>query len=398
MTETQALAVFPFDGAHGEGIYPDFGRFRSDDPVSMVRLGSGGTAYLVSRYDDVRRVFTDPVFSRAAAQRPDAAVISQMSRIPHIMLNMDPPEHTRIRKLVARAFSTGAIERTRPRIQEITDQLIDDMMAAGPPVDFVHSFAVALPALVISDMLGVPGQDRDELREWLDITLSINAHPVETVQATLGRLFEYFTALIAAKRAAPAQDLTSGLIAARDHDDGLSEPELVYTIFIMIAGGYETTAGLLANSLLVLQRHPDQLALLARRPELIPAAVEEILRCIPISWSTTERITTADTELSGVPIPAGSSVIPLTYSANQDEALVADPYRLDLTRTPSAHVAFGHGVHRCLGAPLARLELITAYTTLFHRMPALKPAVPESDLKWKTGMLTVGPITLPVTW
>lgn len=398
MTESQVLPVFPFDGESREGVYPDFARLRGDDPVPLVRLASGGTAYLATRYDDVRRVYADPVFSRAAAQRPDAAVLSQSSKVPSVMLNMDPPEHTRVRKLVVRAFTTGAVEAMRTRTQEITDQLVDDMIASGPPADFVSSFAVALPALVVSEMLGVPRKDHDLLREWLDLTLSIDAHPVATVQATLGLLFDYLTGLVAAKRAEPAEDLVSRLIAAREEGASLSEQELINTIFILIAGGYETTAGLLTNSLLILQHNPDQLAALRTQPDLIPGAVEEFLRCVPIAWSTLERIATADTELSGVPIPAGSSVIPLTYSANQDETLVNDPYRLDVTRTPTPHVAFGHGVHRCIGAPLAKLELETAYTTLFRRLPALRPAVPETELEWKSGLLTVGPTTLPVTW
>jgi cytochrome P450 len=394
MPETQALPIFPFTGGIPADLDPGF----ADEPVSMVRLASGGTAYLVARYDDVRRVYTDPVFSRAAAQRPESPVLTQSSRIPHVLLNMDPPQHTRVRRLIVRAFTTGAVERMRARTQEITDELVDGMIAAGPPVDFVHSFATALPALVVSELLGVPGEDRDTVREWLDITLSISAYSVETVQATLGKLFEYLTGLVAAKRGAPAEDLVSGLIAAHDHDDSLSEAELVYTIFILIAGGYETTAGLLTNSLLVLQRHPDQLALLRQRPELISTAIEELLRFVPMARSTLERITMSDTELSGVPIPAGSAVIPLTYSANRDSALLDDPDRLDVTRPPSPHISFGHGVHRCIGAPLALLELSTAYATLFRRLPGLRPAVPESELEWKSGMLTVGPVALPVTW
>lgn len=398
MTETRVLPVFPFDSDPREGIYPDFARWRGDDPVPVVRLASGGIAYLATRYDDVRRVYADPLFSRAGAQRPDAAVLNESSRNPFIMLNMDPPEHTRIRRLVVRAFTTGAVEAMRARTQEIVDQLIDDMVASGPPVDFVSSFAVALPGQVVSEMLGVPRKDHDLIRGWLDITLSINAHPLEVVQTTHGLLFDYFTGLVAAKRAEPADDLVSRLIAAREEGASLSEQELVNTIFVLIAGGYETTATLLTNSLLILQHNLDQLSAVRARPELVPVAVEEFLRCVPIAWSTLERIATVDTELSGVPIPAGSSVIPLTYSANQDETLVSDPYRMDVTRTPAAHVTFGHGVHRCIGAPLAKLELETAYVTLFRRLPALRPAVPETDLEWKAGLLTVGPTTLPVTW
>jgi cytochrome P450 len=398
MTDSAVLPVFPFETDAAGAIRPDFGQLLGDDPLPLARLASGGTAYLVPRYRDVRRVLSDPVFSRAAAQHPDAAVLSHASKLPQIMLNMDPPEHTRVRRLVVRAFTTGAAERMRPRTQAITDHLIDEMVAAGPPVDFVRHFAVALPALVISEMLGVPGEHRGQLREWLTITLSVDAYPAEVVQATFSQLFQYLTGLISAKRAAPADDLVSNLIAARDEDESLTEMDLVYTIFILIAGGYDTTASLLANALLVLRHHPDQLAALRASPAAIPRAVEEFLRVVPIAWSSVERITTADTELAGVRIPAGSTVIPLTYSANQDDELVADPLRLDITRPPSAHVAFGHGVHRCVGATLAKVELETAFATLFRRLPELRPALADVEIEWKVGLLAVGPVALPVVW
>jgi cytochrome P450 len=206
--------------------------------------------------------------------------------------------------------------------------------------------------------------------------------------------------LIAAKRAAPADDLLSALIAARDEDDRLSEAELVSTLFIIIAGGYETTAGLLTNSIVMLNYHyPDQLALLRDQPELISTAVEELLRYVPMAWCGSERMALEEVELSGVRIPAGATVVPLIYSGNRDESLVDEPERLDVTRSASTpHLGFGHGIHRCLGAPLGRLELQTAFATLLRRLPGLRPAVPESELIWKLGVITVGPRALPVTW
>jgi cytochrome P450 len=402
MTQSDAepaeLALFPFE--RPDGVYADaeYARLRAEDAVPAVRLASGGRVYLATRYADVRRVFTDPVFSRAAAADPGAVVLTHTSTIPHVMLNMDPPDHSRIRRLVARAFTTAAAERMRPRMQAITDELIDAMLAQGAPVDFVAAFAAPLPALVISEMLGVPAADRDRLRHWVDITLSISRYTPQELQAAFGQLMGYLQELIASKRAAPAEDLVSGLIQAREEGDRLSEPELLYTVFLLIAGGYETTAGLLANSVLTLHEHPDQLALLRADPELLPGAVEELLRYVPISWCTLERITLEDVELGGVPVPAGSAVVPVQYSANRDPALVSGPDRLDLTRPPSAHLAFGHGVHRCIGAALARLELQIAYASLLRRLPLLHPAVPKSALQWKTGVLNVGPVALPVAW
>jgi cytochrome P450 len=393
------LPSFPYSHVHGmDDTYPQYARQRASDPVPLVRLASGGQAYLATRYADVRRILSDPVFSRAALCRPGAVVLTETSRLPHIMLNMDPPDHTRLRRLVTRAFTTGAVERLRPRVAEIAGGLVEDMVEHGPPVDFVAAFATALPALVISDLLGVPPADRLTVCGWVDVMLSTGAYTLEEHTAAMGELMAYLQQLIAAKRAEPAEDLVSSLIAARDEDDKLSEAELLNTVFLLIAGGFETTASLLANSVLTLHRHPDQWALLRERPEVLPGAVEEMLRYVPISWSSLERVTTADTELAGVRIPAGSTVIPMTYAANHDTALTAEAERLDLTRAPLPHLAFGHGIHRCVGAPLAKLELQTAFATLSRRLPGLRPALPESALTWKMGMMTVGPVTLPVQW
>jgi cytochrome P450 len=394
------LPAFPFEGMTGMDTFDLFAHLREHDPVRPVRVPEGGRVYLISRYEDARRVFTDPVFSRVALQRDDVTVLIPASRIPGTLLNVDPPDHTRLRKLVARAFTTGAVERMRPRIQQFADELIDAMEKDGPPVDFVSSFATVLPATVISDLLGVPVDDRHRVHQWLDIVLSAGSHTGEQIQAGMVELQVYLGGLIAAKRAAPADDLLSALIAARDEDDRLSEPELMSALFLLIAGGYETTAGMLANAVVVLGYHrPDQLALLRSRPELIPDAVEELLRFVPVAWCAPERVALAEVELSGVRIPAGSTVVPLTYATNRDPALVAEPERLDVTRAGYApHLAFGHGIHRCLGAPLGRLELQVAFATLLRRLPALRPAVPEAELTWKVGGFTIGPRVLPVTW
>lgn len=390
--------VFPFEAALGLDTDAVLARLRGKDPVPLVRLASGGFAYLATRYNDVRRVFTDPLFSRAAATRPGVSVLSQASKIPFLMLNMDPPDHTRIRRLVTKAFTTGAVERLRPNVRAICDSLVDRMLATGPPVDFVPAFGYALPAQVISELLGVPVGDRDQLRRWQDAILSISAHARHVVEAQLEELLAYLRELISRKRAEPADDLVSALIAARDSDDRLTESELLYTVQILIAGGYETVAGLLANSIVVLHRNPRQWALLRDDPSLIPAAVDELVRYVPVTWSGLERVALQDVTLSGVPVPAGASVVPLIYSANYDELLASDAGSLNVTRTPVPHLGFGHGVHRCIGAPMAKLELEVAFTTLLERLPRLRMARVESQLWWKDGLLTVGPIALPVTW
>lgn len=390
------VLVFPFDTPPELDADPRHSQLRRSDPVPEVVLATGGPARLVTRYEDVKRIYADPVFSRAEAVKPGQPTLRPGRQNPYLMLSMDPPAHTRIRTLVARAFTKRGVERMRPRVQEITDELVDAMMAQGTSVDFVETFAAPLPAIVISDLVGAPSRDHRQLREWMDIALSVTARGRDEVRAAAEQTAAYLGALIDAKRAEPADDLLSALIETHDEDgDRLSEQELLYTTYIMLIGGYETTAGLLANSILTLHRH-DALALLRDKPELIPNAVEEILRYVPIAKASLERVATEDVVLSGVQVPAGSLLIPLQYSANRDEALTPDPDRFDVTRTPVPHMAFGHGIHYCLGAQLARLELRTAYSTLLRRLPALRPV--ESGVMWKQGMITRAPATLPVTW
>jgi cytochrome P450 len=393
------LPVFPFPGSYGLDIVIGFPGHSQDNPVPTVRLASGGRAFLATGYDDGRRVFSDPVFSRAALACPESAVLYEMARVPDLFLNMDPPEHTRIRRLVAQAFSMRAVDRRRPAVQRIADALVDAMLAQGPPVDFVTAFAEPLPALVASELLGVPAEDREELRKWVDVMMWYSRHTPEEMAQAHGWLMSYLGWLIASKRDAPGDDLVSALVTVHDETEGLTEQELLQTVFILITGGYETVAGLLANSILILDGHPDQLALLRDKPELLPRAIEEILRYVPISWAGLERIALADVELSGVTVPAGATVIPMIYSANRDKALIDQPDRFDLTRKPVSHLSFGHGIHHCVGAPLARLELLVAYQTLCCRLPELRPAQADpAALRWKTGLSVVSLLELPVTW
>jgi cytochrome P450 len=394
----QVPPVFPFDTPPERDDEPVHADLRRNDPVPKVRLASGGEAFLVSRYEDVKRVFTERVFSRAAATRPGAATLRPARMSPHIMLSMDPPDHTRVRGLVNRAFTPRSVELMRPRIQQITDGLVDQMLAQGPPADFVTAFALPLPALSVSDMLGVPAHDHRRLQAWMDVLMSITAYTFEEMRDASRQMLDYLAALVAQRRKEPAQDLLSALIAARDDDDRLSEDELLYTVYILLIGGYETTAMLLANSVLTLARHPDQLALMRSDPGAIPNAVEEMLRYVRIARGSLERVATADVELGGVTVPAGATVIALKYSAHRDEALVEDPDRFDITRESVPHIAFGLGAHYCVGASLARLELNVAYETLLRRMPGLAPALPVAELEWKPGLITRGPRVLPVTW
>ncbi len=392
------LPIFPFDTPPELDAEPEYAQLRRDDPAPKVRLAPGGEAYLASRYADVKRVLCDPVFSRAATSDPGVAVLRPVRRNPYMMVSLDPPEHTRVRRLVARAFTVRSVELLRPRVEQRVDELIDGMVAQPRPVDFVSAFAAPLPAMVISEMIGVPFADLAMLRGWMDIALSVTAHTTEEIRAAGEQMFGYLARLIATKRAEPADDLLTRMIQARDEEDRLSEPELVNNVYILLTGGYETTAALLCDSLLTLHRHPEQLAMLRDQPGLIPDAVEEMLRYVRVTKAIMERVATEDVELGGVAVPAGSTVIPLQYSANRDEALTADPDRFDITRKPVPHMAFGTGIHFCIGAPLARLELRAAFEGLLRRLPDLRPAVDTSEIEWKQGLLIRAPVALPVTW
>ncbi len=388
--------VFPFDVPGELDHEPFHATLRRTDPVPRVRLASGGEAFLVSRYTDVKRVFVDQVFSRAAATQPGAVVLRPTPMNPHVMVSMDPPNHTRIRRLVNHAFTPRTVERLRPRVCEIARDLTDSMSAAGPPAEFVSMFAEPFPARVLSALLGVA--DHERLRVWMDAAMSITSHNPEQMRRSAREMLEYIAQQVAERREAPGEDLLSALIAAHDGGERLSDQELLYTPYVLLIGGYETTATLLANSVLTLDRHPGQMALLRERPELIPRAVEELLRYVRISRASLERVATEDVELSGVHIPKGSTVIMLKYSANRDEALIDDPDRFDVTREVVPHMAFGMGIHHCIGAALARLELQVALETLVDRMPGLRPAKSAAELRWKPGLITRGPLELPVTW
>lgn len=391
------LPLFPFGTAPELDAEPEHARLRREDPVPRVRLAPGGQAYLATRYDDVRRVFADPAFSRYAASEPGAAVLRPAKRNPYILLGMDPPQHTRVRRLIAQAFTTRSVQLLRPRVERLVDDLIDAMVRHGPPADFVAAFAEPLPAVVVCELMGMPAADHRMLHRLMNYSLSLS-HPPQQIRAAFAELLGYLEHLVAAKRAAPGNDLLTAMITARDAGDRLSEPELVNNVYLLLFGGFETTANLLASAVLTLHRHPGQLALLRGQPDLIPDAVEELLRFVRISVASTERITLRDVELSGATIPARSTVIPLNYSANRDETLTADPDRFDITRTPAPHLAFAHGPHYCIGAPLARLELQAALAGLLRRLPAIRPALDATEVTWKQAVISRGPAALPVTW
>ena len=378
---------------------PPFRTLFNGQPVVLAELPDGSTAWLVGGHEEVRQVIIDQRFSRALAVAPGRPVQGTEVFAAGSIMGIDPPEHTRLRKLVSTAFTARRVEALRPRAAAIVDQLIDGLLAQPEPADLITHFSLALPVQVICEMLGVPSEDLEQFHGWSDTILSDWQADSGEIMTALVELYNYFAGLIEMKRAEPAEDLMTALIAARDEGDRLSEEELTTLGCTLLIGGHETTANQLNLSLLCLLDHPDELAKLRAAPDLIPAAVEELLRFVRLgSGLPPARVAKEDVALGHVTIRAGESVLPLFATANRDPSVFRDPDQLDVTRDAASHLAFGAGPHRCLGAQLARLELQEAFRGLLSRMPALRLAVPAQDLRFKAGMALHSLCELPVTW
>jgi cytochrome P450 len=388
---------FPFEHSRLFDPPPEWRRLREGCPVAHAELPTGDRAWLVTRYEDVRAVLNDPRLSRAATTRPEAPRLGPARPEPDSIMAMDPPDHTRLRRLLAPAFTGRQAERLRPRIARTAERLLDDMAEIGPPVDLVEHLARPLPIITICELLGVPDRDRESFKEWTDAALTLAPHATGTVTAARQRLADYLRHLIAEKQQTPGDDLLGTLIAARD-EDRLRPAELVTVAATLITAGYHTVANSLANSVLGLLRHPEQLDPLRGAEEFPAAAVEELLRWTPgpVSGGTI-RIAAEELKIGSTVVRPGEAVIPSTASANRDADAFENPDALDLSRVANRHIAFGHGIHRCLGAPLARVELQVAFGALLRRFPGLRLAVPEEELTWGSGMLR-GVSRLPVAW
>ncbi|MFI0822566.1 cytochrome P450 [Streptomyces sp. NPDC021098] len=399
-TDGPALS-YPFHRPSAIEIPPVYAELRDKCPVAHVRLPSGDTGYVVSRYDDVRTVLADGAYSRAATVAPGAPQLSKTPPLAGGLFTMDPPEHTRLRKLVLREFSNRRVQQLRPRIQELTDGLLDSMEQLSPPVDLNTELAFPLPVMVICELLGVPFEDRDRFRTWSDAFVSLTSHTEEESAAQRASMIAYLKELIDRKREERPDDLIGALVAAHDEDGKLTEQELITMCIILLVAGHETTVSMIGTSVLTLLRHPEHLAALRERPEMIEHAVEELLRINPIGDGGPLRVTLEDVELGGTVIPKGSAVIAAICSANQDAGRFPEglPSDFDPAR-PSAgqHLAFGHGPHHCLGAALARAELQIVIGTLLRRFPGLKLAEEVEGLRMTSGMMVHGLTRLPVTW
>jgi cytochrome P450 len=366
-------------------------------PVAQGELPDGSTAWLVGGYEQVRQVLTDQHFSRALAVAPGRSLQGIELSAADSIIAMDPPEHTRLRKLVASAFTVRRIEALRPRVAAIVGELIGAFTAQPQPTDLMTSFSLPLPVRVICELLGVPADDMEKFRGWSAILVTDWKQDSDEILIALTGLYEYFAELIRARRTQPRDDLLSALIAARDLGDRLSEEELTNLACTILVAGYETTAHSISLSLLALLDHPAEMAKLRAHPELIPGAVEELVRYVRIGVLPLARVTTKEVELGGVTIPAGDVVLPIIQAANRDASVFSEPETFDVTRAPVSHLGFGSGAHHCLGAQLARVELQEAMRGLV-RLPGLALAVPAADLRFEPGMAIHNLRALPVTW
>ncbi|WP_236245754.1 cytochrome P450 [Streptomyces sp. CC210A] len=397
----ERLLDYPFHRPSAVEVPPVYEELRATCPVAHVRLPSGDEGYVVTRYDDVRTVLADPRFSRAATIDPDAPQLTGTPPVPGSLFTTDAPEHTRLRRLVSREFTARRVQDMRPRIQELTDGLLDAMEKHGGPVDLNTALAFPLPVMVVCELLGVPFEDRDRFRAWSDAFVSLTAHTAEETAAGRRQMIEYLAALVARKREQPTDDLMGALVAAHDDEGSLNEYELIVMAATILVAGHETTVSMIGKMVLTLLRHPQHMAALRAHPERMDHTVEELLRVNPIGDGGPLRITLEDVEVGGTVIPKGSAVLAAVCSANQDpERFTGSPADAFDPARPEAvhHVAFGHGPHFCLGAALARAELQIVLTSLLSRFPGLRLAEPAESLELTTGMMVHGLTRLPVTW
>ncbi|MFJ6752310.1 MULTISPECIES: cytochrome P450 [unclassified Streptomyces] len=377
--------------------YPYYAKMRAQGPVHHARLANGMEVRLVVGHEAVRSALNDSRLNkdwRAAGLTREG----DESALFHHMLDMDPPHHTRLRKLVAREFTARRVEALRPRVQQITDELLDAMAAAPDGrADLVEALAFPLPITVICELLGVPSMEREAFRAWSNELVAPTGE--EAAQEAVKAMTAYLVELIDIKRGAPGDDLLSALVRTSDEDgDRLSRDELVGMAFLLLVAGHETTVNLLSNGMRALLSHPTQLAALRADGSLLDNAVEEMLRYDGPVETATWRFASEPIDIGGSRIPAGSAVVLVLASASRDPEQFAAADDFDIRRETRGHVAFGHGIHFCLGAPLARLEARIAIRALLDRFPGLTLDADPNALDWRHGMLIRGPLHLPIRW
>lgn len=387
--------------------FPFLATLRATEPIYRTTLPDKNKTpvWLVTRYEDVNTLLKDERFSK---NRRSALTPEQIRKLPWVppmfrplernMLDLDQPDHTRLRVLVHKAFTPRLVEQMRARMQTLADELLEGVARRGE-MDLINDYALPLPMTIITEILGVPTSDRDKFHKWSKAVVSLSS-PNATLRVipSVWMFIRYLRRFFKVRRRDPRDDLASALIQAEEAGDKLSEDELLAMVFLLLIAGHETTVNLIGSGTLALLEHPDQMDELRGDPSLIKAAIEELLRYTSPVFMSTERYAREDVALHGVTVPRGEMTLGVIGSANRDETVFENPDALDITREPNKHLSFGQGIHFCLGAPLARMEAQIAISSLLRRMPDLRLKVPPNSLHWRPSMILRGLDTLPVVF
>lgn len=400
MTYGRRIRSYPFGPSEALALDPTYAELRTEEPLSRVRLPYGEDSWLVTRYDDVRLLLSDPRFSRRRAIAGDPPRLRKDGASGTGLLGMDPPGHARTRKITAKVFTDRRAQVMRDTEQAVA-ALVDEVAEQSEgqrAFDLVDSLAFQIPAAVIGRLLGLPAEDHLRIRGWSQDLMSTAEDDEGRARRAYEALLAYVEELVAARRAHPAPDLVSLLTESWDEGTRCTDEELTTQVVGLITKGAETTASQIPNFVYALLTHPDQFDLLRREPGLVPRAVEELLRWIPFhTVSLFPRYATEDVRFRDVTVRAGEYVLPSLASANRDPEVFADPEHLDITRVHNPHVSFGHGVHHCLGSQLARTELQVTLMALVRRFPGLALAGDPADVPWRPGLVR-SPRSLWVSW
>ena len=386
-----------------------FQELRNTAPIQKIILDDGFPVWLISKFNDATEVLRDPRFIKSpnSLRKSDndplkgktkRASPTYVLRRFH-MLASDPPDHTHLRGFAQKAFTPKLIAAMRPRIQQITNELIDKIQA-NKKCDFIDDFAYQLPIIVIAELLGLPVEDREKLRNWSDVLIEVQVTEKnkQSIDESSEAFVNYLSNVFALRRRNPGEDLISAFLKLESADDHLTENELYATIFLLIIAGHETTVNLISNGMHSLLSHPIQLILLKTNPNLIHSAVEEMLRYNGPIINSTMRLAAEDIDINGIKIKKGEGVLVIFLSANQDETKFDDSLRFDITRKKNKHLAFGYGIHFCIGAPLARLECEIAIKTILERLPNIKLDPTADSLEWRASNIIRGLKKFPVVF
>jgi cytochrome P450 PksS len=401
MSKTEQVDIL--DPQFKSNPFPFLARLRAEQPVYQTVLPDKTRIRLLSRYEDVYALLKDERFakSRYNAMTPEQLrkqpwVPSMFRPLERNMLDLDSPDHTRLRQLVHKAFTPRLIELIRTRVETLANELLESVKQRGE-MDLISDYALPLPMTIITEILGVPAEDHNKFHKWSKVIVSVNQFSLSwRIIPAVYSFNRYLRGFFKRRRSDPKDDLVSALIEAEEAGDRLSEDELLAMVFLLLIAGHETTVNLIGNGTLALLEHPDEMERLRRDPSLIKSAVEELLRYTSPVFMSTERYAREDVIIHGLTISRGEMTFGLIGSANRDEAAFDSPERLDITRDPNKHLSFGFGAHYCLGAPLARMEAQIAINTLLERMPRLRLKEPPETLRWRQSLILRGLDALPV--